>query len=136
MQGFHYSPPPKPPARGPLLTWLLGAITMGSILDIGATVLVFAVIRRAAQSAIEPTYDLARAKRLLIIVLVAGVARFLCAAGMWMWKRWGVFGYIALALLQVVLSTKIDPHHPAYGRLFWVALVLAAALPKWSQFDG
>ncbi len=128
------SAPERP--RGPLLTWLLGAITMGSILDIGATVLIFGAVRRAAQTEIEPSQLSINGKRFLIILLVAGIARLACAVGMWTWKRWGVFGYVGMALLQVFLSAKLDAHHqPAYGRLIWVALVLAAALPKWSQFD-
>ena len=135
MQGFHV-PPPRPPPRGPLLTWLLGAITMGSILDISATVLLFGGAPQSRPDRDRADLRHARAKRILAIVLFAGVARLACAAGMWTWKQWGVLGYIGLALLQVFLSAKLDPHHqPAYGRLVWVALVLAAALPKWSRFE-
>ena len=128
---------PARPPRGPLLTVLLVLVTGGSLFGIGSTILIFSALHRVAERQIDPAQGVAHAKKLLTVMLLASVVRLVCAAGMWMWKQWGVFGYVGMALLETFLESRLYPHHQfSYGHLVWVALVLLAALPKWSQFEA
>ena len=127
---------PARPPRGPLLTILLVLVTGGSLFGIGSTILIFSALHRVAERQIDPTQGVAHAKKILTLMLVASVVRLICAAGMWMWKQWGVFGYVAMALLEAFLQSRLYPqHHFGMTNFVWVALVLFAALPKWSQFE-
>ncbi len=128
--------PPPPPPRGPLLTLLLVAVTAGSLVGISAAILAFAVLDRVAAREVDPTMSVAHAKKLLSVMLLASGVRLVCAAGMWLWKQWGVFGYVSMAFLEIFIESRLHAHHHfSYGHLVWVALVLAAALPRWSQFE-
>jgi hypothetical protein len=134
----HYTQERRPerPARGPFLTFLLALITLGSLFSIGSYVLFFSALQRVAEREPDPTAHLAHAKKVLTLLIVASIVRLVCSAGMWMWKQWGVFGYVAMGFLQLVLSSKLSPtHHVEYSHVVWIVLVLAAALPKWSQFE-
>jgi predicted exporter len=128
---------PDRPPRGSLLTVLLVLVTGGSLFGIASTILIFSALHRVAERQIDPTQNVAHAKKILTVMLLASVVRLVCAGGMWMWKQWGVFGYVGLAMLQIFLESRLYPHHQySYGHLVWVVLVLAAALPKWSQFEA
>lgn len=129
------APPPRPP-RGPFLSVLLGLITFGSVFSIGSTILIFSALHRVAERQLDPTANLAHAKKVLTLMLVASIVRLVCSAGMWMWKQWGVFGYVAMGFLQLVISSKLSATHRVdYSHAVWIVLVLVAALPKWSQFE-
>lgn len=124
------------PPRGPLFTVLLVLVTGGAIFGIGSTIVIFSALHRVAERQIDPTQGVAHAKKILTVMLVASAVRLVCAAGMWMWKQWGVFGYVGMALLQAFLESRLYPHHRfSMVNFVWVALVLLAALPKWSQFE-
>ena len=124
------------PPRGPLLTLLLLLLTGSSLFGIGSVILFFSVLHRVADRQIDPTQNVAHAQRLLLVMLLASMIRFICAAGMWMWKQWGVFGYVAMALLTFSVETKLNPgHRPPYGYLVWILFVAVAAVPKWSHFE-
>ncbi len=128
---------PARPARGPLLTVLLVLVTGGSLFGIASTILFFSALPRMAALQIDPAQNLAHAKKILTVMLVASCVRLVCAGGMWMWKQWGVFGYVGMAMLETFLESRLYPHHRySYGHLVWVVLVLVAALPKWSQFEA
>jgi predicted exporter len=128
---------PAQPPRGPLLTVLLLLVTGGSLFGIASTILIFSALHRVAERQIDPVQNVAHAKKILTVMLLASVVRLVCAGGMWMWKQWGVFGYVGLAMLQMFLESRLYPRHQySYGHLVWVVLVLVAALPKWSQFEA
>lgn len=111
-------------------------MTFGSFFGIVSTMLIFSALHRVAERQLDPTHGVAHAKKLLTVMLVASVVRLACAAGMWMWKQWGVFGYVGMGLLELFISSKLNAHHQvSYSHLVWIVLVLAAALPKWSQFE-
>jgi hypothetical protein len=125
----------KPP-RGPLLTVLLLLITGSALFGIGSVILFFSALHRVADRQIDPTRGVAHAQKLLTVMLLASMIRLVCAAGMWMWKQWGVFGYAAMALLTFVVESKLNAgHRPPYGHLVWILFVVVAAVPKWSYFD-
>jgi uncharacterized membrane protein (DUF2068 family) len=135
-QGFVPQPPPARPERGPLLTILLGLVTFGSLFGIASALLFFKVLHRVAERQLDPTHGVSHAKKVLTVMLLASVVELVCAVGMWMWKQWGVFGYVGMALLQLFLSSRLNEHHQvSYVHMFWVVLVVAAALPKWDQFE-
>jgi len=135
VQGFHRAPPPNPP-RGPLLTVLLALVTFGSLFGIFSSILFFSALHRVAERQLDPTRGLAHAKKILTVMLLAAIVRLACAGGMWMWKQWGVIGYVAMGFLELFLSAKLNANHqPSYSHAVWIVFVLVAALPKWSQFD-
>lgn len=124
------------PARGPLLTVLLVLVTAGALWGIASTLLIFSALHLVAERQIDPAQGVAHAKKLLTVMLVAAVVRLVCAGGMWAWKQWGVFGYVGMGMLELFLESRLHANHrPSVGHVVWIAFVLFAALPKWSQFQ-
>jgi uncharacterized membrane protein len=111
-------------------------VTFGSLFGIWSAILFFSALHRVAERQLDPTQGVAHAKKILTVMLVASAVRLACAAGMWMWKQWGVFGYVAMGFLELFLSSRLNAHHHvSYGHVVWIVFVLAAALPRWSQFE-
>lgn len=136
-QGFASSPMPVPRReRGALLTILLVLITLGAFFGLGGSLLAFAGMKHLAATNSDFAEGSAPLMKLIIFAVVLGVAQLGCAIGMWSWKKWGVLGYVGIALLSLVLSSRINPeHHFSMINVLWIALVAFAALPKWSHFE-
>ena len=54
--------------------------------------------------------------------------------GVWMWKKWGVYGYCTLALLVMLVALKVSPVS-ALGSLAWGAAIAATIGPRWRYFE-
>jgi hypothetical protein len=138
MQGYPIGPPPtreKPP-RGGFFTSLLVLTTVGAFFGMAGSFLALAALKKGLQHGDIAMADVPRLKKLAFILMGASALQLACAAGMWMWKRWGVYGYVGLATLSVILSMRMDPgRHVPYGDILRICCVLAAAVPKWSHFD-
>lgn len=138
MQGFSARPPPpreKPP-RGGLFTGLLVLTTFGAVFGLVGSFTALAALKKGVLHGDISSADIPRLKKLAFIVLGVSAIQLACAAGMWMWKKWGVYGYVGLALITCVVSVKMDPaRHVPYGDLLRIGCVLLAALPKWHHFE-
>ncbi|MBX3190845.1 MAG: hypothetical protein KF819_27860 [Labilithrix sp.] len=127
---------PEKPPRGALLSVLLALITLGAVVGIGGTLVALSAVKKLAAASGDLGSDGPRLKNLLLFVLLASLLQLACAAGMWMWKRWGVIGYLGLTILSLLISSKIGPHGQVpYSDVIRILLLLGAALPKWSSFD-
>lgn len=128
---------PRKPERGFLLSVMLVLVTLGSLAGVAGSILIYSAIGRVAARQIDPTRGVAHAKRVIGFMLVAGLVEAACSFGMWTWKRWGVFGYVGMALAQLLVAAKLHyGQQLSYPHLIGVGLVLAAVLPKWSHFDS
>jgi hypothetical protein len=58
-----------------------------------------------------------------------------CAVGVWRFKRWGVYGFVAMAGVALVINIMLGIG-PAQlvGALIGPALLIALVRPNWSQF--
>lgn len=123
-------------ARGGLLNILLSLITFGAIIGFALNALGFIALKRAIGTSSELAVSSALImKQVIFATLLSGV-RLGCAMGMWSWKKWGVYGYVAISVILFFLSARTDPQHRfSYSHLVWLALVLGAALPKWNLFQ-
>ncbi len=131
---------PAKPKRGALLTILLGILTFGALLTVAGSLLGMTALRSLHAHDASPlgssTPQAAYLVKLLLVVMAIGVAQLLCALGMWGWKRWGVYGFVGLSLLQFLMSARVSAdHHFSFGGIVWIVLALAAALPKWGAFE-
>jgi len=67
---------------------------------------------------------------------VAALTNFVCAVGIWRFKKWGMFGAVAMAAVGLVVNFTIgiQPMQALMGLLGPVILI-ALVKPQWAQFD-
>lgn len=131
---------PEKPKRGALLTTLLSILTFGAVLTVSGALLGMTALRGGHANDASPlgaaAPQAAYLVKLLLVVMAIGIAQLVCAVGMWSWKRWGVYGFVGLSLLQFLMSSRVSPdHHFSMSGIVWIALVLVATLPKWGAFE-
>ena len=68
---------------------------------------------------------------------IASVFQFISAAGIWMWKRWGVYGYAVIIVLGLGLNLAIGTNIAvAFGStVIGGAILYALIKDKWDYFD-
>ncbi len=65
-----------------------------------------------------------------IAVCLCNVA---CAVGVWMWKRWGVIGYGALALTSYLVNGFATGNWVNFFGLIGSSLLVVLVLPYWKE---
>lgn len=71
----------------------------------------------------------------LPVLAVGAFVQFACAIGIWSWRRWGVYGSCAMALVALVVNFAIGlaPQSAIMGLLGPIILVLLVK-PRWAHF--
>jgi hypothetical protein len=69
------------------------------------------------------------------VLAVAAVLNFVFAVGVWMWKRWGVYGLFVSAALVFVLNTFIVGILPALVGIIGPVILFFLIRPVWSQLE-
>jgi hypothetical protein len=70
------------------------------------------------------------------LLTVLSLVNFACAIGIWKWKKWGVFGAVAMAAIGLVVNFTIgiQPMQAILG-LAGPAILIALVSKLWKQFD-
>ncbi len=77
---------------------------------------------------------LASARKTLLVMAASGAAELVCVAGIWSWKKWGVY---ALVFVEVIGSLDVIRSHPIATVLdlaFNLAFVFVI-VSKWELFE-
>ena len=69
---------------------------------------------------------------LFLALLTAFEIAFL--TGIWMWKKWGVYGYGAIASLGLIVGLRVSPTSSMVN-LVWAIMVAVAIASKWRHFE-
>ncbi len=66
----------------------------------------------------------------------ASMLNFVWAVGVWKFKRWGVYGFLAMAAVALIVNFTIGvaPMQAVLG-LIGPAILIALVRPLWSRFD-
>ena len=135
MESFTPRPPPKPP-RGPLLTFVLILATLAAVVGLGISVVLFASIGRQSDY-VDALGGVPSSRRLLVLMLAARGAELGAVVGIWTWKRWGLFAYAILAVVQIAIASKSHADlSTVFAHLVWVAVVMVGATTRWGHFEG
>ena len=70
------------------------------------------------------------------VLTIASLVNFACAIGIWKWKKWGVYGAVAMAGLGLVVNFTIgiQPMQAIIG-LVGPAILIALVSKLWKEFD-
>ena len=70
------------------------------------------------------------------VLTIASLVNFACAVGIWKWKKWGVFGAVAMAAIGLVVNFTIgiQPMQAIFG-LVGPAILIALVSKLWKKFD-
>ncbi len=67
---------------------------------------------------------------------VAAIADIVAAVGLWGWKKWAYYLYLAATLLAIVLGLLATGSAMfAFSRIILFAIVGYIVMPKWEFFD-
>ena len=141
MQPLPQKPAPRvapgpAPDRGTILTALLAILSLGAVATITLSLLGYTAIDHLPDADAPTHAVLLEVRQFLLISAALGVMQFLCALGMWGWKRWGAYGFGIMSAVLFLTSAKTDPqHHYSMGPLVWLVIVVVAVLPKWGSFE-
>ena len=112
------------PERGCLLT---GAIILVGISGLLSLLVIFG--ENGFKTAGIPTWFIAAAA-------IAAVADIVAAIGLWQWKYWGLYLYLAATVVSIVLGLLATGSALfAFSRIIPVAIVGYFMLPKRQYFD-
>jgi len=136
--------PPPPPAgaprdRGVFLSGVLVLGMFGNIAGIAGYLLLGAAATGAEARARESldnaaalaSRHLSTTMHLLALLAFANVV-FL--TGVWMWKKWGVYGYGAFSLIGTLAGLKSSPI-AAFVGLAWFMILAVKVAGKWNDFE-
>jgi hypothetical protein len=139
------SPPPWSPApitttppreRGCLLTVILLFGMFGNVISAGFMFIQAKATSLAAADDIDGSATgIARAaSRYFTFLALLSLCNAGSATGMWMWKKWGVYGYGFCSALGAIIGFKIAPAS-AIGSLLGNGIVVAILASKWRYFE-
>lgn len=85
----------------------------------------------------DESFDALLAAQIKASMLSAGfcVVKLACLAGVWMWKRWGLYGYLGTAVFSIVVSTRLASRAGLIGDAIVLTVLAVLMLPKHAQFD-
>jgi hypothetical protein len=66
---------------------------------------------------------------------VLGLANLGFGIGVWKWKKWGVYGFLASALVTFVINALYVDITSALSGLVGIALLMALVIPVWKQLE-
>jgi len=140
IQPSYYSSSPPPPVqkkeRGSLFTFVLIIATGWNILSTFGIVLGGAYADKAAQSvddlgAVGVHHTMSR---LVAMLAVFQIVQLASVCGLWVWKRWAVFGYFGTSLLAMCAAYRLTGD-VSYGSLAWLAVVFFCVFTRMSMFE-
>ncbi len=73
--------------------------------------------------------------RRILMLAICGVLEVGFAAGIWGWRRWGVYGIVSVALFAFMLNWRIGGPVVAVPGLIGPALLVAVAGLSWAEFE-
>ncbi len=112
------------PERGCLLT---GAIILVGIS--GVVALITALGENGFKTTGMPGWFIAAAA-------VAAIADIIAAVGLWSWKKWAYYLYLAATIVSIILGLLATGSALfAFSRIIPFAIVGYIVLPKWKYFD-
>jgi len=142
--GMNDAPPPDWPAPPPVargerrergfLLSILGNI--GVFVNLLLRGAMLAGADRRLSDSLDPSAAMAArsASKLLHGLAFLALCNVVFLTGVWMWKKWGVYGYCTLALLVMLVALKVSPVS-ALGSLAWGAAIAATIGPRWRYFE-
>ncbi len=71
----------------------------------------------------------------LPILGLIGFANLAFGLAIWKWKKWGVYGFVASALITFVINAVYINPGSAFSGLIGVGLLLALVIPNWKQME-
>lgn len=113
----------QPKERGTLLTIFLILIIASGILQ----AVVFIVQRQQSAALSAPL--------LLGLGILHAVLNVIAALGIWIWKKWGVYLYIASSVLGVIIGVIAVGPIAFFSMLLPVIILGYLIAAKWSWFD-
>jgi hypothetical protein len=70
---------------------------------------------------------------MLFLALLA-VCNLVSLTGVWMWKKWGVYGYGLISGLAMLVAMRIAPAS-ALMSVVWGGIVASLIAAKWQHFE-
>ena len=72
----------------------------------------------------------------IVAAVAAAVADIIAGIGLWRWKKWGYYLYLAATLVSIVLGLLVTGSALfAFSRIIPFAIVGYIMVPKWDWFD-
>jgi hypothetical protein len=73
--------------------------------------------------------------KVIMLTGILAIVSFVCVIGVWKWKRWGVYGWIGLALLTFLVNTIAGAPANGLAGLVGIGLLLLLIRPVWHQME-
>jgi hypothetical protein len=73
----------------------------------------------------------------LPVMGVFSLASVATAVGIWQWKRWGVYGFVGISLLSLVINlvAGISPGFSIIASVVGLAILFYLVRPLWDHFE-
>ncbi|MGD0526481.1 MAG: hypothetical protein ABSE49_15140 [Polyangiaceae bacterium] len=118
------SPAPRAERGGCLTAFLVLVLIANPLVALGY------FLAGDAMNAVTRGHDWARP--VLGLMCLVNVA---CAVGVWRFKRWGVYGFVAMAALGLVVNLTLGVGVGSFlGAFVGPAILVALVRPLWSRF--
>jgi hypothetical protein len=130
------SPRTAPKERGLLLSSALMFMGVTSGLGVAAfAFLLNAMTHTGPDADLNPTDPgVALLKKIMLLGVVVCSGNLACIAGAWSWKRWGVYGIVALQIFGTLVGLKAGATL-SLGSWLPTLVLCALALTRWSDFE-
>lgn len=69
------------------------------------------------------------------VLALASIANLAFAVGTWMWKKWGVYGFCATAVLGFVVNLMAGMGPRAFTGILGPVILFVLVRPLWDQFE-
>ncbi len=69
------------------------------------------------------------------VLVVIAIANTVFAVGIWMWKRWGVYGFAASAVITLVVNLVAGLGGTSFTGLIAIAILWWLVRNMWQQFE-
>jgi len=127
---------PPPRKRGLSLASFLILGALAAVFSLVSDVIEYVALKSQMARDIALFTDTRVIQKSLKLDMMDSALRLVCVMAMWSWKRWGMYAYVALSALSMVLARKIDPESEVdFDAAIGVASVLIATLPRWKWFE-
>ncbi len=131
-------PVPADRKRGFLLTAFLALATAGNVILASVLVLFAGAIAGAGHvdRGLDPAADAAAAlaNRLTLFLALIAAVNVAFLTGVWMWKKWGVYGYAMVSAIGMLAGMRVVPAS-AVTSLAWAFIVTTLIALKWRHFE-
>ena len=121
-------PPPKVHRAGGFRTGLL-------VLSIASLLVSMAGLFTVAAGQVDDTLGPSQLPRRLLMLALCGVLDVGFTAGVWGWRRWGVYGIVCVSLFAFMLNWKIGGAVIAVPGLIAPGLLVVVAGFSWAELD-